>query len=201
MEMNIVLVVFLCILAAACVWVAVEGALIIRKLRKKVDGLTDQLGTSLEKVDSILANADQTISDLRPTVQALPGVVDHVDQTIDALKGDLTTVDTILSDVSTISGTALHATNAISKGASQASTAVGGAVAKIGKAVSDKIAPKKKAPALQESAAKVAVEEKAAEVADAMGVELPPEPSASDDTGFFTYPTEDASASDATDAA
>ncbi len=201
MEMNIVLVVFLCILAAACVWVAVEGALIIRKLRKKVDALTDKLGTSLDKVDDILANADQTISDLRPTLQALPAVVDNVDQTIGALKGDLTTVDTILSDVSTISGTALHATNAISRSASQASTAVGGAVAKLGKAVSDKLAPKKDAPALEKSAAKVAIEEKAAEVADAVGVELPPAPSASADEGFFTYPSEDLTEADASSAA
>ncbi len=199
--MNIVLVVFLCILAAACVWVAVEGALIIRKLRNKIDGLTDQLGTSLEKVDGILANVDQTINDIRPSIQALPAVVDNVDQTIGALKGDLTTVDTILSDVSTISGTALHATNAISKGASQATTAVGGAVAKIGKAVSDRIAPKKAAPVLEESAAKVALEEKAAEVADAVGVELPAEASTSENEGFFTYPAEDAPSSNASDAA
>ncbi len=201
MEMNIVLVVFLCILAAACVWVAVEGALIIRKLRKKVDGLTDQLGTSLEKVDGILANVDQTISDLRPTLQALPAVVDNVDQTIGALKGDLTTVDTILSDVSTISGSAVSATNAISKGASQASTAVGGAVAKLGKAVSRKIAPKREAPALQEKAAKVALEEKVAEVADAVGVELPPEPSDSPNDGFFTYPSSGDDAGDSPEAA
>ncbi len=188
MEMNIVLVVFLCILAAACVWVAIEGALILRRLRAKLDKLTDQLGTSLEKVDAILDNTDQTISDLRPTVQRLPGVVDNVDKTIDSLNGDLTTVDTILSDVSTISGTALSATSALTKGASQATTAVGSAVSRIGKAVSDKIAPKKPAAGLGESAAKVALEEKAAELADSVGIELPSTEEADGGDGFFTYP-------------
>lgn len=187
MEMNIVLVVFLCILAAACVWVAIEGALIIRKLRSKLGALTDHVDKTLEQVDAVLVSADKTIEDLRPAVQGLPGVVDNVDKTIGALHDDLTTVDTILSDVSTISGTALSATSAITKGASQASTAVGGAVAKLGKAVSDKLAPKKPA-AISESAAKVALEEKAAEIADSVGVELPPTEEVQGDDGFFTYP-------------
>ena len=179
--------------AAVAIWAIVEAALLVRKARGGIDKLMDKAETTLTEVDGILESATTTIDDLQPTIKQLPSLLGKTEQAVDQLSADLSTADTILADVSVMTGTAMNATNAISRGASQATTAIGGAVAKVGKTISDKIAPKasKQAARIEAVEAKrMALEERASEIADSVGVELPPmqtDAKAADD-GFFTYP-------------
>ena len=173
----IVLVSIGIVLVAVGIGAVVEVAVTIRKVRGKLDDVVGDATESLGKVNTILDSTDQTIQELRPTVQQLPGVLTKAEEAVDALSNDLATADTILADVSVLTGTAMNATNAISKGASQATTAIGGAVAKVGKAVSGAIAPKKeKSRRLQDAekaieAKHLALQERASEIADSVGIE------------------------------
>ena len=183
------------VLVAVGIWAVVEVAVTIRKARTKLDDLLGEASEGLGKVSTILDTADQTLQDLGPAVQRLPGLMAKGEEAVDALSDDLATADTILADISVLTGTAMNATNAISKGASQATTAIGGAVAKVGKAVSGAIAPKKERSRQLEAAAKaveakrVAFEERASEIADSVGVEIPPTPQPKTADDYFSYPS------------
>lgn len=189
--MEIALWVCLVILIVVGVWAVVEIALTIRKARSSLDTLLSQADATLTQVGEILDTADKTLTELQPSVQQLPGLLQEAERAIDVLSNDLATADTILADVSVLTGTAMNATNAISRGASQASTALGSAVAKVGKTISEKIAPKPRSTsrieALEER--RLALEERVSEIADSVGVELPSIPKDKTEDEFFTYPT------------
>ncbi len=179
--MDLAVLIVLIVLLAAFVWVGVEVALAVRKLRGQVGDLMGQVDKTVQDVNVTIKKVDQAVEDLNPAIQEVKPLMGKVETTVDALSLDLLQVNNILNDVGTLTGAA-----------SDATTAVTGVVDKAAAAAS-KLGKKGKAgtEALEASAA-----EKAAQL---QGDIEPSVETVSQDAGYFTYPTESATSDTASE--
>lgn len=169
--MNIWIIVALVVLIATFVWVGVEIALTLRKVRGKVDGLVDKVDGTVDELQGTIRNVDKTVADLNPAIQEVKPLLGKVETTVDALSLDLLQVNTILSDVGTVTGAASDATTAVSGVVGKAAAVAGKAVSKLtGKGGGQEAQPLPEAEAAAIDAAAPEVE------------------TVSDDSGYFTYP-------------
>jgi ABC-type transporter Mla subunit MlaD len=174
--------ILLAVLLAAAVWAVVEIALTIRRTRATISHLDTSLDASLTQVNSVLGKVDTTVEALNKTIEAANPAVEElkplmgkVETTVDALSVDLMQVDTILSDVSRVTGSAANATAAVGGAVDSAAAAVTGMV--------DKVSSKFTA---EKGRAREALEAAVAAPATLEG-EVAVEAVTSDD-GYFTYP-------------
>lgn len=170
---NMWLIVALVVLVCAFVWVGVEVALTIRKLRGKVDGIVDKVDTTMGDLNVTIKKVDKVVDDIDPAVQEVKPLLGKVQTTVDALSLDLLQVNTILSDVGTMTGAASDATSAVTGVVDKAAAVASKAVSKLsGKGSSAEALPTE------------------GEVAKIAGPE-PEVETVSSDAGYFTYPSTD----------
>lgn len=184
---QIALYLVLIVLVIAGAWLLVELALTIKSARSvveslndKVDGLTNQVVETMEEIKPILANVDTTLTNLQPTVQELQPLLSKVGTTVDAVSLDLLRVDEILADVSDITSTGAHASNAAGNVVANASHAANQVINK----VRGKLVGKEKSKAQQVE--RVLAE---AELPEQEYFTLEPR-LVKGDEGYFTYPSE-----------
>jgi len=126
------------------VWLIVEGALTVRKLRKTVGNLE-------ERIEPTLANVENITESLQPAIEKVDPLMERVQLTVDSVNLELMQVDKILGDASQMTGTASSAVKKMSDAAGAPSRAVNGAATKL-----RSVFGKKKNEALIENAMKTA---------------------------------------------
>ncbi len=183
--MDLAVLIVLIVLMAAFVWVGVEVALAVRKLRGQVGDLMGQVDKTVQDVNVTIKKVDQAVEDLNPAIQEVKPLMGKVETTVDALSLDLLQVNNILNDVGTLTGAASDATTAVTGVVDKAAAAASKAVGKLGK--------KGKAGA---EALEASVAEKAAQL---QGDIEPSVETVSQDAGYFTYPTESATSDTASE--
>ncbi len=92
---NIVLPIVFAIVGVALVWFVIELALVIRRVRKTVGNLEDQIKPTLDHVEQITA-------DLEPAVAKADPIMDRASLTVDAVNLEIMRVDEILEDVTNV---------------------------------------------------------------------------------------------------
>lgn len=172
------LVILRVILLAAAIWAVAELALTIRKARGSVDELTRSANDAIGQVQPIIDKVDGAVDDLQPALKQVDPLMEKATTAVDQANESLARVNGILGDVSTVSGTAAAATDAVSKVATGAGSAVTGLV--------DKIAGKPKAEPKHLAGKEPGALEGAAQDAD--------EPAGT--SGYVTYGDAAAQASD-----
>lgn len=176
------LTIALTVLAVAAVWAVVELALTLRRARSNVNELTESVSETLAEVRPVITKLDGAADELVPAAKRIEPILEKASTSVDLLNVDLAHVESILSDVGSVTGAGARVSDAVSGAADAVASGVAGAVGKVAAAVSGKRdhdargldagapAPAHLAPA------------EAAEVEQVSG-----------DAGYFTYPTNDAS--------
>ena len=178
-------------LVIAGTWAIVELALTFRKTRKTIDELSGTVNDTLAEVRPVITKLDGMADELGPASKQIEPLLTKAQTSVDALSLDLLRVDGILGDVSTVTGTASNATNAVTNVVDSAANAATGLIGRIsghGTSSAKLIAGSK--PGVRAKSAHPAVER-----ADS---QEPVEPVASQpaasaakatDGGYFTYPS------------
>lgn len=170
------LTIALIVLVIAGVWAVIELALFLRRTRKGVADITDSLS--------------ETISELRPTVAKLDGIVDELGSsskqiepllekattTVDLVNVNLVRTESVLADVNTATNTAAQISTSVTGAAGNAANAVAGVVNKVAGKVSGKASSK-----TLEGAA-------TGDVARLEATAAPAVEQVKGDAGYFTYP-------------
>ena len=94
---SIILTIVYIVVGVALVWLVVELALTMRKMRTTVTEMKAQLDPTLENVDKMVA-------ELQPTIGKVDPLVDRVTLTVDSVNLELMRVDGILENVNKITG-------------------------------------------------------------------------------------------------
>lgn len=131
---STILTVVLILLAVAAVWLVVEVALTVRRVRPAIDAAQRTIDAVQSDVSQVVAEArpvlksvDETLTQARPVIahvdelvsQAKPAAADvspllsNATRAVEDLSANLTHLDAILTDVSRITGTASNATQAV----------------------------------------------------------------------------------------
>ena len=106
------------------IWLVIEGALTVRKARQVVSDLS-------ERVEPTLAHLEKITSELEPAMSRVDPLMERVSLTVDTVNLELMQVDKILSDASSMSGTANNAVQKISAVTSAPSNAINAAASKL----------------------------------------------------------------------
>lgn len=117
----------LTVLAAAGVWAVVELALTLRRARGIVDSIdkaADRLADTIEEARPMVAKLDGVVDELQPVIGQIEPLLKQAQVAVEALSADLIEVNGVLRDVSTVSGAASSASNAVSGIADAASEKV-----------------------------------------------------------------------------
>lgn len=201
---STVLTIVLVVLAAAVIWLVVEVALTVRRVRPAIDATQRTIETVqqdvskvVEQAQPVLKSVDEALTEARPVVahvdevvtQAKPAAADvspllsNATRAVEDLSANLTHLDAILSDVSRITGSASSATQAVGAATSSLVDRVRGRFG-LGRAASSEDAPDASLPA------STAGDNKAADE----GLDhVEPEQARviRSDEGYFTYPSDE----------
>ena len=104
-----VLTIVLIVLAVAAIWLVVELAVTARHARAAVD----EAKLAVEEARPAIAHIDEVVTAAAPAVSNVDPLLGNAIVAVDALTSDLKRIDTILGDVSLISGKAGNATAAV----------------------------------------------------------------------------------------
>lgn len=138
--MQIVLV----ILALCGAWAVIELALVLRRARGMVDSLdktVERVNDTIEEARPIVAKLDGVVDELQPAVAQLEPLLKQTTVAVEALSADLVEVNGVLRDVSTVSGAASSASNAVTGFADAASEKVQRLLSRSPRAVAPADAP------------------------------------------------------------
>jgi uncharacterized protein YoxC len=183
-----ILQVALIILVVAAVWAVVELALTIRRARSSVDEISRQAQETIAQIQPIVTKADGLVDELDPTVKQLPALMDKAQTAVDVATVDLASLNTILQDVSEVSGTASSVTSAVNKVADSAAQGVAQVMGKITHGGSSRLT---EAPAASKLPSSAAHESDAPADANAVGAK-PHAKATKPQTGYVTYDSDDA---------
>lgn len=117
----------LVVLAVAGIWAVIELALVLRRTRGVVDTLDKtvaEVADTIEEARPVVAKLDGIVDELQPAAAQLEPLLKQTTVAVEALSADLVEVNGVLRDVSTVSGTASAASNAVSGLADAASEKV-----------------------------------------------------------------------------
>ncbi len=167
----------LIVLIVAGVWALVELALTLKTSRKKINDVSQGVEETLDEIKPIISKLDGVVDELEPAAKELPILMEKASVATDALTVDLMQVDTILNDVSSVTGAASGVTNGVSKAAGTAVSAASSLIGKAAKTVENKLG-------LGADASVAALEEPVSQEAPV----AEPQPQS---TEYFTYPSED----------
>lgn len=119
--------ILLIVLIVAAIWAVVELALTIRRARASVDSLDKTVGEVNEMIAEarpVVAKLDGAIDDLQPALVQVEPLLKSANVAVDALTSDLVEIEAVVRDVSSVTGAAASAGNAVSGVADSASEAV-----------------------------------------------------------------------------
>ena len=119
--------ILLVILVIAGIWAVIELALTIRRARTTVDSLDKTMGEvndMLAETRPVVAKLDGAIDELQPALTQVEPLLKSANVAVDALTSNLIEVEAVVRDVSTVTGAAANAGNAVSGVADSASEAV-----------------------------------------------------------------------------
>ena len=122
--MDVALTIVLIVLAVAGIWLLVELILTVRKARPVIDSASKAVEEARPVIASVegavndirpvIAHADEAIKKLQPALEQADPLIGQTTIAIEALTGDLKTLEGILEDISRISDKAGNATVAVS---------------------------------------------------------------------------------------
>lgn len=119
--------ILLIVLVIAAIWAVVELALTIRRARSSVDTIdktVDEVNEMLAETRPVVSKLDGVIDDLQPAITQVEPLLKSANVAVDALTSNLVEVEAVVRDVSTVTGAAASAGNAVSGAADSASAAV-----------------------------------------------------------------------------
>lgn len=119
--------ILLVLLVIAGIWAVIELALTIRRARTTVDSLDKTMGEvndMLAETRPVVAKLDGAIDELQPALTQVEPLLKSANVAVDALTSNLIEVEAVVRDVSTVTGAAANAGNAVSGVADSASEAV-----------------------------------------------------------------------------
>lgn len=119
--------ILLVLLVIAGIWAVTELALTIRLARTTVDSLDKTMGEvndMLAETRPVVAKLDGVIDELQPALTQVEPLLKSANVAVDALTSNLIEVEAVVRDVSTVTGAAANAGNAVSGVADSASEAV-----------------------------------------------------------------------------
>lgn len=119
--------ILLVLLVIAGIWAVIELALTIRRARTTVDSLDKTMGEvndMLAETRPVVAKLDGAIDELQPALTQIEPLLKSANVAVDALTSNLIEVEAVVRDVSTVTGAAANAGNAVSGVADSASEAV-----------------------------------------------------------------------------
>ncbi len=129
----------LIILVVAGVWALVELALTLKTSRKKIKDVSEGVEETLDEIKPIISKLDGVVDELEPAAKELPVLLDKASTATDALTVDLLQVDTILNDVSSVTGAASGVTNSVTKAIGAAVNAASNLIGKVASAAESKL--------------------------------------------------------------
>lgn len=133
------------VLVAAAIWAVVELAFTLRKARSSVEEVTRSANETIEQVQPIISKLDGVMDELQPALKQADPIAAKLDVAVTQANVSLERVNGILGDVSTVSGTAVGVTDAVTKVANNAANSVNGIVSRLahvpGERGSAKLAP------------------------------------------------------------
>lgn len=119
--------ILLVLLVIAGIWAVIELALTIRRARTTVYSLDKTMGEvndMLAETRPVVAKLDGAIDELQPALTQVEPLLKSANVAVDALTSNLIEVEAVVRDVSTVTGAAANAGNAVSGVADSASEAV-----------------------------------------------------------------------------
>ena len=108
------------VLIIAGIWALVELALTIKASRKTLNEVSKNVNDTIEEIQPIIEKVDGVVDEIQPASKQLDPLLMKANAAVDALTVDLAAVDNILSDVSTVTGTASGVTNSVATGVTKA---------------------------------------------------------------------------------
>lgn len=117
----------LIVLVIAAIWAVVELALTFRRARGTVesfDKTVADLNNTLAEAQPIVAKLDGAVDELQPALTKVEPLMSSAQQSVDALTSTIVEVESVVRDVSTVTGAAATAGNAVSSISDTATEAV-----------------------------------------------------------------------------
>lgn len=172
----------LIVLVVAAVWAVVELALTLRRTRKDVGELAESVNDAIGELRPAISKLDAAADELVPASKRIEPILEKAATSVDLVNVDLVRIESILSDVGTVTDTGARASDAVTGAVDAVASGVAGVVGKVtgkgaGKA-SSRLSGAKAAEAATLEAPK-----------EASGADEPPVERVSGDAGYFTYPT------------
>lgn len=172
------LTIALVILVVAAAWAVVELALTLRRTRAAVSDLSDAVSETLAEARPVIAKLDGAADELVPATKRIEPILEKASTSVDLLNVDLVRVESILSDVGSVTGTGARVSDAVSGAADAVASGVAGAVGKVAAAVAGRHGDEEGHRLDVPSAAP----------AHLAAPEAAPVERVSGDAGYFTYP-------------
>lgn len=107
----------LIVLVVAGVWAIVELALTLRKTRAVVNSLDEtvsNLNETIAEAQPIVAKLDGAVDELQPALAQVEPLLASTNTAVSALTANLVEVESVVRDVSSVTGAAANAGNAVS---------------------------------------------------------------------------------------
>lgn len=168
------LTIALIVLVVAGIWAVIELALFLRRTRKGVADITDSVSETISELRPTVAKLDGIVDELGPAAKQIEPILDKASTTVDLVNVNLVRTESVLSDVNTATNSAAQITTSVTGAAGSAAAAVAGAVNKVAGKVSGKASNK--------------LEPASGEPARLVEGEAPVVEKVSGDAGYFTYP-------------
>lgn len=131
--LDIALPIILVVLILAAVWLVVELALIVRRMRSSIDTIT-------KRVDPMIQNMNGMIESTRPAIEKIDPLLDQVTLTVEAVNLEIMRVDGILDDAGKVAETVADATEHLAAVPSKLAKAVSGKFSNLPVPVKEKAA-------------------------------------------------------------
>ena len=132
----------LLVLAVIAIWAVVEVALTMRTARRSIDKLTTSASEVIDQAQPVVAKLDGVVDELEPAVKRLGPLMDEADGAVRSADAAFKSLNGVLEDVSTVSGTASSVTDAVNRAAESAVSGVASVVSRIKCGASAKGAPR-----------------------------------------------------------
>ena len=105
-------------LIVAAIWAVVELALTLRTSRSKVEKLSEEMENTLQEVQPVVQKLDGIADEIGPAIKKAEPIMDQADLAMNVLTQDLNKVNSILGDVSQLTGIASGVSTQVTKTAS-----------------------------------------------------------------------------------
>ena len=118
--------ILLIVLVVAGIWLVVELAVTARRARRtmdEVDKTVSELNETLAETRPVVAKLDGAVDELQPAIAKIDPLLASANVAVDALSANLVEIEGVVRDVSTVTGAAASAGNAVSGVADSASEA------------------------------------------------------------------------------